>query len=104
VEDDKFYKTRKFSLIFIKLEKLVWRNQLRGILQREKGCVSRKLAENKRKISPELGEKSTDSTYVEIHLLSVCAWEKTCFEDHAVVLFAFSSPLNTSPSRQLTLP
>ncbi len=33
MEDDKFYKTRKFSLIFIKLEKLVWRNLLRGILQ-----------------------------------------------------------------------
>jgi hypothetical protein len=59
VEDDKFYKTRKFSLIIIKLEKLVWRNLL------VKGCVSRKLAENKKKISPEHGEKSADSMWVD---------------------------------------
>jgi hypothetical protein len=63
MKDDKFYKTRKLSLLFIKLEKLV--GGISRVLQGPalKGCVSRKLAENKRKISPEHGDKSADSRW-----------------------------------------
>jgi hypothetical protein len=63
MEEDKLYKTRKLSLLFIKLEKLV--GGISCVLQGPalKGCVSRKLAENKRKISPEHGDKSADSMW-----------------------------------------